>query len=139
MGGGPGGGVPGGVPGRGPGGGAPGGGPSRGPEKGVPGGGLGARHAWRAQQTAPTVAHGRRPDPLSVSKGPPRVGGSPSLLTTLTPEEDSVDLAELCSWIQSYIVCVMKGTPCNDPCCANALCEAVHYHIFSTEAETAQF
>ena len=33
----------------------------------------------------------------------------------------------------------MKGTPCNDPCRANASCEVVHHHVCATEADTAQF
>ena len=100
---------------------------------------MGTRHARREQQNAPTFGHERRPYPYSARKGPPRVGGSPALLTTPTPVEDNVALAESCSWSQSYIGCVMKGTPCNDPCRADASCEAVHHHVCATEAETAHF
>ena len=33
----------------------------------------------------------------------------------------------------------MKGTPYNDPCCANVSCESFRHHVCATEAETAQF
>ena len=128
-----------GAPGGGPSGGLDGGVPGRGPGGGVLGRGPGDRNDRRERKTKLTVGHGRRLAPNSACKAPPCVGGSPVLLKTTTPAEDSVALAGLFSWIQSYIGCVMKVTYFKDPCRTNSLCEVFHHNVCATEAENSQF